>query len=72
METWTRDTWFGLVVLIWVLLALPLLSRQATDWSVERHHPLMPNRREGAKTSKLTWIWIAGLVLLLVVWQLLR
>lgn len=68
METWTRDTWFGLVLLIWVLLALPLMSRQATDLSVEKHHPLIPNRRESAKTNKMTWIWIAGLVLMLLAW----
>jgi len=68
METWTRDTWFGLILVIWVLLALPLLSRQATDLSVETHHPLIPNDRERAKTSKVTWIWIAGLVLMLLAW----
>lgn len=68
METWTRDTWFGLALLIWVLLALPLMSRQATDLSVEKHHPLIPNVQESAKTNKMAWIWIAGLVLMLLAW----
>ena len=44
------------------------MSRQATDLSVEKHHPLIPNHRERANTNKMGWIWIAGLVLILLAW----
>ena len=68
MDAWTSDTWFGLVILIWVLLALPLMSRQATDLSMEERHPRIPNGRHSIKTNKLAWTWIGGLVLLLLGW----
>jgi len=69
MDTWDSSTWWGVIVLVWVLLALPLMSRQATDQLIEKKNPYVPNQRERTKTDKLSWLWIAGLVAILLLWK---
>jgi hypothetical protein len=69
MNTWDYSTWWGLAVLVWVLLAIPLLTRQATDQLMEKDNPLLPNQVKRTKIDKLSWIWIAGLVIILLLWK---
>lgn len=66
MEEWDSATWWGAAVVVWILLALPLLARQATDDLVKRKNPNLPNQDEEATTGWLSWLWIGGLVLLLL------
>ena len=69
MDAWDSSVWLGAAVLVLVLLALPLLARQATDQLMETKSPQVPHRAERTKTDKLSWLWIAALVLVLLSWR---
>jgi hypothetical protein len=72
MDTWDSSAWWGLIVLLFVLLAIPLLTRQATDQLIEKKHPYLPNQSERAKTDRMSWLWIVGLVVVLLLWSVFR
>jgi len=72
MDTWDSSTWWGLIVLMWVLLALPLLTRQATDQLIEKKNPHVPLQSGRTKTNILSWLWITGLVAILLLWRVFR
>lgn len=72
MDSWDSSTWWGLIVLVLVLLAVPLLTRQATDQLIEKKNPHLPHQSERAKTDRLSWLWIAALVVVLLLWRVFR
>jgi hypothetical protein len=70
MDTWDSSTWWGLIVFLLVLLAIPLLTRQATDQLLDEKNPHLPNGLERAKTDRLSWLWIVALGVVLLLWSL--
>ena len=59
---------FGVIFLVWILFALPLMSRQATDDIL----PDLPGKKEYQSKTMFYWtIWTLGLVLLILVRWLL-
>lgn len=59
------DTIWGLVFIVYIFLALPLMSRQATELDL----PNLPGKKKyEQKTNVYAILWIAGLVIIVLGW----
>ena len=58
-----NDTLWGALFLVYILLALPLLSLQAQDLAKDA-------TKDTPRTKKLGWAWVAGLCVLVLAWAL--
>lgn len=59
------STIWGIIFIVYILLALPLMSRQATELDL----PNLPGKESyERKTSIYSILWIAGLVVIVLAW----
>lgn len=59
------STIWGIVFIVYILLALPLMSRQATELDLPN---LTGKEKYERKTSLYSFAWIAGLVVIVLAW----
>lgn len=60
-----KDAIWGVVFLVYILLALPLMTRQATELDL----PNLPGKEKyEKKTNTYAFAWIAGLIAIVLIW----